>query len=94
MNPSPEFWVATIGQTVIIVSAVIAAFVRTERRMVRLETKVEHVESVQQDRAHDAERLDDKVDGMSTSLAVLEGAHRACPYWSMGPTPPRPKPQS
>lgn len=80
---SPEFWVAIIGQTVIIVVTVVAAFIRTERRITRVETKVEHVELVQESRWKAAINVQDQVQGISRSLAALEGAHRACPYWAV-----------
>ena len=65
---TPEFWAATIGQTVVIVVAVVAAFVRTERRITRVETKVEHLEIETA-----------PIPGISRALARVEGelkAHR------------------
>jgi len=62
---SPEFWVAIIGQTVIIVVTIVAAFIRTERRITKVETKVEHIE-------HEM----DKLPGLSRAVARIQG--RVC----------------
>ncbi len=77
---TPEFWAAIIGQTVIIVVSIVAAFVRTERRITRMETKVEHIEAIEAIRGKEHERLEGKVSGISRAVARLEGAHQACPY--------------
>lgn len=66
---TPEFWAAIIGQTVILIVTIVAAFVRTERRITKLETEVRHIE-------HEC----DRIPGISRAVARLEGAHQACPY--------------
>lgn len=78
---SPEFWLAIVGQTIIIVAAIVAAFIRTERRITKVETEIRHLEIES-----------NKIPGISRTLARLEGAHQHCPYWSM-PTQPRPDPK-
>ena len=90
---SPEMWAALVGQTIVLSVAIIAATIRSERRMTRLETKVEHVEAVQAERQHDAEKLELQVHGISRSLAALEGAHRSCPYWTVSPVQQAPPSQ-
>lgn len=68
---SPEFWVAIVSQTVILVVTIVAAFVRTERRITKVETQVEHLEQEVE-----------SIPAISRALARLEGSHIACPYWS------------
>lgn len=70
---SPEFWVAIIGQTIILVVTIVAAFIRTERRITKVETEIRHLEVET-----------DKIAGISRALARLEGAHQYCPYISAG----------
>lgn len=63
-----ELWVAIVSQTVIVVLAVIAGIRHSEKRVSKLETKVEHLEDVVK-----------PIAGISRSLARLEGqilAHR------------------
>jgi hypothetical protein len=69
---SPEFWVAIIGQTIIIVVSVVAAFVRTERRITKMEAEVSHIQSEC-----------GRIPGISRAVARLEGAHQNCPYHKM-----------
>ena len=68
-----ELWSALIGQTVVIVIAIIAATIRTERRITRVETKVEHLEDTEETQDHKLDRLGSKVGGISRALARLEG---------------------
>ena len=63
---SPEFWVAIIGQTIVIVAAIVASFLRTERRITTVETKVEHLE-----------RETAPIPGISRAVARLEGKAHA-----------------
>lgn len=75
-----ELWIAIIAQTIIIVGAVLAAYVRQERRMTRLEGKVDHLETVESSRDDDMTRLENQVQGISRAVARLEGAHSTCPW--------------
>ena len=78
-NLSPDFWLAIIGQTIILVVTIVAAFIRTERRITKVETEIRHLEVET-----------DKIAGMSRALARLEGAHQYCPYISAGIQRPDP----
>lgn len=77
---SAELWVALIGQTVIIITAIVAAFVKTERRITRVETKIEHLEHIEQIANAERELLDQRIQGISRAVARLEGVHQYCPY--------------
>jgi len=59
---TPQLWVAIIGQTVIILVAIIGVAVRGERRITTVETKVEHLESEVQ-----------PIPGLSRAVARIEG---------------------
>lgn len=59
---SPEFWVAIVGQTVVLIVTIVAAFVKTERRITKVETKVEHLEQEVK-----------PLPGISRAVARLEG---------------------
>jgi len=61
---SAELWVAIIGQTVVILVAIVAGLRHTEKRITKLETKVEHLE-----------RSVDPLPGISRAVARLEGRH-------------------
>lgn len=75
-----ELWVAIVGQTIVIVGAVLAAYLRQDRRVGRLEGKVDHLETIETARGHDLDRLEEQVAGISRAVARLEGAHSTCPY--------------
>lgn len=77
---SAELWVALIGQTIIIITAIVAAFIKTERRITRVETQIEHLESIENAANKDREALDLRVQGISRAVARLEGVHQLCPY--------------
>lgn len=68
-----EFWAAVIGQTIILVVSIIAATIRTERRITKVEVKVEHLEGVEMARANDHRELVNQVNGMSRAVSRLEG---------------------
>jgi hypothetical protein len=59
---SPEFWAAIVGQTIIIVVTVVAAAIRNERRITKVETKVDHLEEEC-----------GRIPGISRAVARLEG---------------------
>ena len=61
---SAELCVAIIGQTVGILVAIVAGLRHTEKRITKLETKVEHLE-----------RSVDPLPGISRAVARLEGRH-------------------
>lgn len=61
---SSELWVAIIGQTVVIVLAIVAGLRHTEKRITKIETKVEHLEKSME-----------PVPGISRAVARLEGRH-------------------
>lgn len=82
---TPELWLAIVAQTIIIVGAVLAAYVRQDRRVGRLEGKVDHLDSIETQRGHDLDRLEAQVAGISRALARLEGAHSTCPWISKHP---------
>lgn len=77
---TPEFWAAIVGQTVIIVTAIVAAFVRTEKRITRVETKIEHLEAIEALAETERTLLDTRIQGISRAVARLEGVHQYCPY--------------
>lgn len=77
---SPELWLAIIGQTIVIVGALIAAYMRQQNRLGRVEGKVDHLDSVETERGKDFDRLREQVNGISRSVARLEGAHSTCPW--------------
>ncbi len=77
---TPEFWAAIIGQTVVLVATIVAAFIRTEKRITKVETEIRHLE-----------QETDKIAGISRALARLEGMHQYCPYISQSPTRMQPK---
>jgi hypothetical protein len=78
---SPEFWLAIVAQTIVLIITIVGAFVRLASRITKVETEIRHLE---------LETV--KIPGISRTLARLEGAHQHCPYWSM-PTQPRPEPK-
>jgi len=61
---SSELWVAIVGQTVVIILAIVAGLRHTEKRITKVETKVEHLE-----------RSVEAVPGISRAVARLEGRH-------------------
>lgn len=61
---TPELWVAIISQTIVILVAIVAGLRHTEKRITKLETKVEHLE-------HSVQPLP----GISRAVARLEGRH-------------------
>jgi tetrahydromethanopterin S-methyltransferase subunit B len=61
---TPELWVAIISQTIVILIAIVAGLRHTEKRITKLETKVEHLE-----------RSVDPLPGISRAVARLEGRH-------------------
>lgn len=70
---SAEFWAAIIGQTILIIVAIITATIRTERRITRVETKVEHLEVSEVALTKNFTALGSKVGGISRAVARLEG---------------------
>lgn len=68
-----EFWAAVIGQTIILIVSIIAATVRTERRITKVEVKVEHLEGVELSRSHEYRDIAAQVRGVSRAVARLEG---------------------
>ena len=87
---SLDFWAALIGQTIIIVTAIVAAFIRTERRITRVETKIEHLEQIEALADQERTTLDMRVQGISRAVARLEGVHQYCPYIKPPTGPHRP----
>lgn len=75
-----DLWVALIGQTIVIVVAIVAAAIRNERRITKVETKVEHIEALETFAEKNREVLESRVAGISRAVARLEGAHQYCPY--------------
>lgn len=61
---SPELWTAIIGQTIVILVAIVAGLRHTEKRITKIETKVEHLE-----------KSVEPVPGISRAVARLEGRH-------------------
>ncbi len=59
---TPEFWVGIIGQTIVIVVAIVASAIRNERRIATLESEVKHIEMEC-----------GRIPGISRALARLEG---------------------
>lgn len=68
-----ELWAAIIGQTIVLIVAIIAATIRTERRITRVETKVEHLERMDSAQGKDLHALGSKVGGISRAVANLQG---------------------
>lgn len=63
---TPELWFAIISQTVVILVAIVAGLRHTEKRITKLETKVEHLE-----------RSVEPLPGISRAVARLEGRNYA-----------------
>ncbi|KPK74258.1 MAG: hypothetical protein AMJ84_00275 [Acidithiobacillales bacterium SM23_46] len=63
---TPELWTAIIGQTIVIVLAIIGGLRHTEKRITKIETKVEGLEQQVQ-----------AVPGISRAVARLEGRAQA-----------------
>lgn len=61
---SPEIW-AVVIQTVVLIIALVGFAMRSERRITKLEGKVEHVDTICK-----------QVPGISRALARIEGRHR------------------
>lgn len=59
-----DLWFAIISQTVVILVAIVAGLRHTEKRITKLETKVEHLE-----------RSVEPLPGISRAVARLEGRH-------------------
>ena len=59
---SPDLAVALLGQTIVIVAAIVAFAMRSERRVTAVETKVAHLESEVR-----------PIPGISRAVARLEG---------------------
>lgn len=59
---TPEAWIALVGQTIVIVVAIVASFVKTERRITTVETKIRHLELETS-----------AIPGISRAVARLEG---------------------
>jgi hypothetical protein len=62
---SPELWVAIIGQTIVLLVAMIGMAIRGEHRITKVEGQISHVESVCQ-----------TVPGISRAVARIEGRHQ------------------
>jgi len=62
---SPEFWVAIVGQTIVLLVAMVSMAIRGEHRITKVEDKVEHLESVCE-----------TVPGISRAVARLEGRNK------------------
>lgn len=77
---TPELWIAIIAQTIVIVGAVLAAYLRQDRRVGRLEGKVDHLDSIETQRGRDLDRLEGRVAGISRAVARLEGAAGSTPH--------------
>lgn len=82
-----ENWLALIGQTLVIVAAVIGAYVRQDRRLTKLEGKVDHFETIENERGANLHELERTVAGISRAVARLEGAHSTCPWIAGTKTP-------
>jgi hypothetical protein len=63
---TPELWLAIVGQTIVLLFAVVGMAIRSEHRITKVEDKVEHIESVCQ-----------TVPGISRAVARLEGRNKA-----------------
>lgn len=62
-----------IGQTLIIVLAILGAFVRSRERLAKVETSLHHIEVNTERLKDDHNDLARKVDGVSRALAKIEG---------------------
>ena len=87
-----EFVIGLVVQTVIILAAVVGAAMRHERRISKLETTVEHVESIEVGRGDELKALERQVQGISRAVARLEGAHTTCPYINPAASQFKPEP--
>ena len=61
---TPDLWVAIIGQTFVLLGAIVAFALRSERRITKIEGKLEHVDAIC-----------NQVPGISRAVARLEGRH-------------------
>ena len=62
---SPELWLAIVGQTIVLLVAIVGFALRSEHRITKVEGKVEHIESVCA-----------TVPGISRAVARIEGRHQ------------------
>lgn len=62
---SPELWIALIGQTLVLLFAIVGFALRGEHRLTKLEGRVEHIE-----------RVCNTVPEMSRSISRIEGRHK------------------
>ncbi len=66
-----------IGQSVVIIGAMVYAYVKMQISIAHLQSDVGHLGDVGELRAEAQKDLTDKVDGISRSVARLEGSRKA-----------------
>ncbi len=69
-----------LGQSIVIVGAVVVSYVRTCVSIAKLQVQGEYCISGLDDMKTESGTLKDKVDGISRHVAAIEATHHACPY--------------
>ncbi len=69
-----------LGQSIVIVGAVVVSYVRTCVSIARLQVQGEYCVSGLDEMKTNQTGLANKVDGISRHVAALEAIHIACPY--------------
>lgn len=69
---------ALVLQTVVILGAIFVAVLKINGRLVRVETRCDHIEHSQEDAKHERDSLDSKVNGISRHVANIEGQISRC----------------
>ena len=74
MTVAQEIALFFVGQSIVIVGAIIVAFVRTQVALAKLEIRCSHIESNTEELKGDHSALRDQVGGISRHVAALEAA--------------------
>jgi hypothetical protein len=75
-----------IGQSVIIIGAILTAYIRTRVSIAELKRDTTHIQATATLLREDHKELSRKVDGISSHVTTLEALHKQCPYVKDTPT--------
>ena len=78
----PNIVMFLIGQSIVIVGAVIISHVSTKVAIAKIETRGVDIEGRLRELKADHRILANKVDGISRSVVKIDTAHMQCPYVS------------
>lgn len=68
-----EFWIGLIGQTAILIVTIVAAMLKTDRRITTVETKVNFLEDKAVQNQIDHEHVRDQIRDLSVYVAKMDG---------------------